>query len=181
MLEDMVWDDKIIVGYGEDSSDSESDSEGEGGVDEELEDKINNSYTINTSVSTEEALVLKQLVSDLQKMKQEAEAEAETLTPLHTTPVGPETVDDEEEDNDVSRAETRTSTQQVRKLTISPEAVSVSHSKDATVQITGQMMQEWIQYKYDPKTSSSSSSSTTTSTTCDENENERTDTTQTLR
>jgi hypothetical protein len=113
MLEDMVWDDKIIVGYGDDSSDSDCDSEEDTAT--STPDDVSETLTI-----AQETLILHQLVSDLQKMKDDAY-------------VGPETQDSaRDNDNDIEDS------------SISPDAVTVSHSKDAMVQITGKMLQEWI-------------------------------------
>jgi hypothetical protein len=117
MLEDMVWDDKIVVGYGGDSSGSDSDGS-------DFEEDI---ALLNTDASeahtpiSEETLVISQLVMDLQKMKEE---EAQ---------IGPETHEDSEGEP------------QSHVLSyLSPDAVSVSQSKDAKVQITGKMIHEWI-------------------------------------
>jgi hypothetical protein len=140
MLEEMVWDDKIVMAGDESNSENDSDSDsscisgsdpngtGLNGVSNCSPEVVGTSGSgsgSNRSDLDPETIVINQLIFDLKKMKDEA-----------TQSVRKNTGDDFDTVYDMAQVASAT--------VISSDAVSTSESKDAKVQITGRMIHDWI-------------------------------------
>lgn len=136
----MVWDDKIVMADDESNSENDSDSDssctsgsdpngtGLNGVSNGSPEVVGTSGSgsgSNRSDLDPETIVINQLIFDLKKMKDEA-----------TQSVSKNTGDDFDTVYDMAQVASAT--------VISSDAVSISESKDAKVQITGRMIHDWI-------------------------------------
>jgi hypothetical protein len=140
MLEEMVWDDKIVMADDESISENDGDSDsscisgsdpngtGLNGVSNCSPEVVGTSGSgsgSNRSDLDPETIVINQLIFDLKKMKDEA-----------TQSVRENAGDDFGTVKDMAQVASAT--------VISSDAVSISESKDAKVQITGRMIHDWI-------------------------------------
>lgn len=130
-----MWDDKIeVLGYVGEGNCSDSDSDREDAIKESGDSDVIHIDDATDHAMVREKQVLNELVRALQQMKED------TTLPDSRADNHPSATLDTDDHHRKCKCDVRCAVASA----IPPDAVSVSTSRDAKVQITGKMLQDWV-------------------------------------